>query len=239
MVANEKCHHFCLHTMATASNKGIFFAVLIIGAWMLSVFLLMGWQIDFRNPAVYLLVLVQMHLYTGLFITAHDAMHGTVSANKKLNVFIGQVCTALYALFPFSKLNAKHHEHHRHVHTSDDPDHYEGNFLSWYLHFIRQYISWWQIVLMALIYNILKTGVPEANLILFWVVPSLLSTLQLFYFGTWQPHHGEHANPHHSRTQTRNHILAFLSCYFFGYHLEHHQSPATPWWRLWRLKKAA
>jgi hypothetical protein len=30
-----------------------------------------------------------MHLYTGLFITAHDAMHGTVSSNPKLNKLIG------------------------------------------------------------------------------------------------------------------------------------------------------
>jgi beta-carotene ketolase (CrtW type) len=28
-----------------------------------------------------------------------------------------------------------------------------------------------------------------------------------------------------------------LSCYFFGYHFEHHDSPGTPWWRLWRVKE--
>jgi beta-carotene ketolase (CrtW type) len=142
-----------------------------------------------------------MHLYTGLFITAHDAMHGTVSANRRLNNAIGQVCTALYACFPYKVLNTKHHEHHRYVHTEKDPDYSEGNFFVWYLSFIKQYLSWWQVVLMAIIFNILKIWIPESNLFFFWVLPSLLSTLQLFYFGTWLPHHGEHNNKHQSGSQ--------------------------------------
>jgi beta-carotene ketolase (CrtW type) len=27
-----------------------------------------------------------------------------------------------------------------------------------------------------------------------------------------------------------------ISCYFFGYHFEHHESPQTPWWRLYQSK---
>jgi beta-carotene ketolase (CrtW type) len=34
-------------------------------------------------------------------------------------------------------------------------------------------------------------------------------------------------------------VWAFVSCYFFGYHYEHHDSPATPWWLLWRVKDAS
>ena len=127
-------------------------------------------------------------------------MHGTVSANPKVNNLIGQICTALYAVFPYRKLYGKHHQHHKNVHTSDDPDYHEGSFFLWYLRFMLEYISWWQIVVMALIFNILKIWFDETNLILFWVVPSLLSTLQLFYFGTWLPHHGSHDNKHQSRT---------------------------------------
>lgn len=87
---------------------------------------------------------------------------------------------------------------------------------------------------MAVLFNILKMWIPQANLLLFWVVPSLLSTLQLFYFGTYQPHKGEHDNKYFARSQAKNHVLAFFSCYFFGYHYEHHDSPATPWWMLWK-----
>ena len=222
--------------MKSQSITGILIAAIIIISWALSIFFLMRWDIDFGNPVTYLAILVQMHLYTGLFITAHDAMHGTVSSNKTINYFMGQTCTLLYALFPFKKLNSKHHLHHRFVHTQNDPDHHNGNFISWYYKFIREYISWWQIVLMAIIYNVLKLWINEVNLVLFWILPSLLSTLQLFYFGTWQPHHGSHSNKHQSRTQSENHLKAFLSCYFFGYHYEHHDSPGTPWWKLWKLK---
>lgn len=213
-------------------------AVLIITMWAASIFFLMGWQFSFLNPVVYIFVLIQTHLYTGLFITAHDAMHGTVAPDdKNLNKFIGQTCTALYALFPFSKLNEKHHQHHRFVHSDQDPDYHHGNFFVWYFNFVMQYITWWQVVAMAIIFNILKIWISEPNLLLFWVFPSLLSTLQLFFFGTYLPHHGEHNNQHYSKSQSKNHTWAFLSCYFFGYHYEHHDSPATPWWKLWEQKE--
>ncbi|HEX7366872.1 MAG TPA: fatty acid desaturase [Pelobium sp.] len=219
------------------NNRGIFMALLIIILWMLSITMLMRFNFSFTSPLVYVFVLLQMHLYTGLFITAHDAMHGTVAPrNKKLNNFIGQLCTLLYAVFPFQTLNKEHHNHHKFVHTKNDPDYYEGNFFVWYYHFIKQYLSWWQVLAMAVIYNVLKLYIAEQNLLMFWVVPSLLSTLQLFYFGTYLPHKGEHQNIHQSKTQSKNHIWAFFTCYFFGYHYEHHESPGTPWWKLWQMK---
>lgn len=219
-----------------SSNTGIVVALLVLGGWITSTLFLMRWHVDFKNPLLYLFVLLQMHLYTGLFITAHDAMHGTVSSNKTINNAIGLITTFLYAAFWYPKLYKKHHQHHRHVHTADDPDYHYGNFITWYFNFIRNYLSIWQVVFMAALFNVLMIWIPQANLLLFWVVPSLLSTLQLFYFGTYQPHKGEHDNQHHSRTQRKNHLLAFLSCYFFGYHYEHHASPGTPWWKLWKMK---
>lgn len=215
-------------------GAGVFFAFLIIGGWGLSTILLMQWHFSFTNPLVYLLVLVQMHLYTGLFITAHDAMHGTVSSNKRINNATGFIATFVYAAFWYPKLYTKHHQHHQHVHTELDPDYHEGSFMSWYIRFIRNYLSIWQVVWMAILFNILKIWIPQPNLLMFWVLPSLMSTLQLFYFGTYQPHKGEHDNKYHSRTQKRNHVVAFLSCYFFGYHYEHHDSPGTPWWQLYK-----
>lgn len=197
----------------------------------------MGTAVDLSSPLTYALILIQTHLYTGLFITAHDAMHGTIYPSKRVNFTIGQICTLLYALFPFRKLYVKHHEHHRFVHTDQDPDYHSGNFVAWYWKFIREYISWWQIAGMALLFNVLKVWIPEVNLLLFWVLPSLLSTLQLFYFGTWLPHHGNHDNEHQSGSLQKNHFIAFISCYFFGYHYEHHDAPGTPWWKLWRLKR--
>lgn len=81
-------------------------------------------------------------------------------------------------------------------------------------------------------------GARAPNLAVF-VAPPVLASLQLFTFGTYLPHRRpttEAMAPHHARTQEPNHPWAMLSCYFFGYHWEHHQSPSTPWWRLWRVK---
>ncbi|WP_262708847.1 fatty acid desaturase [Pedobacter changchengzhani] len=185
---------------------------------------------------VYLMVLVQMHLYTGLFITAHDAMHGTVSSNKTINNFLGALAVFLYAGFFYNRLLAKHHNHHNHVHTKNDPDYAPYGFWRWYFSFMLNYVNVLQLIIMAVAFNVLKIWVDQTNLLLFWVLPSLLSTFQLFYFGTYIPHKGEHANEYHSSTLSKNHFLAFISCYFFGYHLEHHQKPGMPWWQLYTTK---
>jgi beta-carotene ketolase (CrtW type) len=212
---------------APLDGKGVLAAGLIITAWAaLLTFLLAFYRPDWHSPAPYLLLLLQTHLYTGLYITGHDAMHGVVSPNKRLNNTIGTVATLLFAYNWFPRQLPKHHDHHRHVGTSDDPD------------FAWNYVTWWQVVLMAITYNVLKIWFPQANVIAFWMIPAVLATLQLFFFGTYLPHRGEHEpdNRHKSRSQLRHHVWAFVSCYFFGYHYEHHDQPYLPWWRLWQTK---
>ncbi|NVJ45995.1 MAG: fatty acid desaturase, partial [Cytophagia bacterium] len=186
-----------------------------------------------------ILILVLTHLYTGLFITAHDAMHGSVSKNQKVNHAIGHITATLFSFNFYRRLFPKHHEHHRFVATDKDPDYHGGTFFIWYLSFLRQYITIWQILLMAITFNVLKLFIPTENLIVCWMLPAVLSTLQLFYFGTYLPHKGEHTpeNVHKSGSQKLNHAWAFISCYFFGYHYEHHASPGTPWWQLWKVKE--
>ena len=224
------------------AGKGVLAAGLIIAAWAsLLAYLLAVYQPNWHSPAPYLLLLLQTHLYTGLYITGHDAMHGVVSPNKRLNNVIGTVATLLFAYNWFPSQLPKHHRHHHHVGTSDDPDfHPEGHpgFLPWLLRFAWNYVTWWQVLLMAATYNILKIWFPQANVIAFWMVPAVLATLQLFFFGTYLPHRGEHApdNQHKSRSQLPQHVWAFISCYFFGYHYEHHDQPYLPWWRLWKAR---
>lgn len=215
---------------------GLIIALTVILCWFSSLFFLLNWNFTWSNPLVYLMVLVQMHLYTGLFITAHDAMHGTISANKTINNFIGYLSVFLYAGFFYKQLYNKHHKHHNHVHTHDDPDYAAHGFWKWYLSFMWNYITIVQLIIMAVAFNVLKIWIPQQNLLIFWVLPALLSTFQLFYFGTYQPHKGEHDNEYQSSTLRKNHFYAFISCYFFGYHLEHHQKPGTPWWQLYKSK---
>jgi len=221
------------------SNTGVFIALTIILLWLATLSLALQWEVKADSVWTYLLVLVIMHLYTGLFITAHDAMHGTVSSNKKTNKLIGQVSAILFSYNFYSRLFPKHHEHHKFVATDKDPDYHGGNFFVWYFSFLSQYVSWLQIILMAATFNVLKLFIPVENLVVYWMLPAVLSTLQLFYFGTYIPHKGEHeeSNIHKSGSQKLNHLWAFISCYFFGYHYEHHASPGTPWWRLWKVKE--
>ncbi len=218
---------------------GVVIGSLLIAGWFISLYFLLRWEVNFGNPLTYLAILLQTHLYTGLFITSHDAMHGTVSKQKAVNTFFGRVTALLFAFNFYDSLLHKHHMHHRFVTSDYDPDYHEsGSFWNWYWSFLKGYITIKQLVLISIALQLLHLLFPMENLLLFWVLPSVLSTSQLFYFGTYLPHkEGEHRdNKHNSGTLKKNHIYAFLSCYFFGYHYEHHDAPGVPWWRLWQMK---
>ncbi|MBL7971410.1 MAG: fatty acid desaturase [Prolixibacteraceae bacterium] len=224
---------------------GILIALILISLWIVHLaYLLVFSEVSFTSPLMYVHMAIQTYLYTGLFITAHDSMHGLVSSNRFANSTVGWISTLLFAVLSYSGLNEKHHLHHRFPGEEADPDFcsHSQNFWRWWFTFLRNYVTWGQILILAVTFNILKIWVDPQRLILFWILPSVLATLQLFYFGTYQPHRLPHTAammPHHSRTQRRNHLWAMLSCYFFGYHFEHHQSPQTPWWKLYQVKNQA
>ncbi|MEM7654710.1 MAG: fatty acid desaturase [Bacteroidota bacterium] len=223
------------------SQKGVLIGLTIIVLWSICLAFNLTMEVNYASPLPYLMILVQMHLFTGLFITAHDAMHGAVSPKQpKLNHFIGKLAATLFLFNSYKTLRPKHYEHHRFAGTDQDPDFHRGNenFFIWYFQFLKQYLSIWQFLAAAITFNVGKLFLPQENWILFWIIPSILSTFQLFYFGTYVPHMGEQDNPHHATSQRKNHVWAFLSCYFFGYHYEHHDSPVTPWWLLWKVKEA-
>lgn len=221
---------------------GLIIALTVIFLWLAHlVYLLVFAEVSFTSPVMLLHVAIQTYLYTGLFITAHDSMHGQVSQNKLINTSIGRLCTWFFAALSYNQLNQKHKLHHQFPGEAGDPDFCTSsqNFWLWWFSFLKNYISWIQIIIMAVVFNILQIWISQLNLILFWVLPSILSTFQLFYFGTYRPHRLPHSDtmmPHRSRTQKGSHLWAMLSCYFFGYHFEHHESPRTPWWKLYQIK---
>jgi beta-carotene ketolase (CrtW type) len=53
------------------------------------------------------------HLYAGLFVTAHDAIHGAVCRRHRwLNDLLGTACITCYAFFSFRALHNEHWRHH-------------------------------------------------------------------------------------------------------------------------------
>jgi beta-carotene/zeaxanthin 4-ketolase len=157
---------------------------------------------------------------------------------------IGQLAVMLYALLLYRKLALNHRRHHRYPGQANDPDFHDGIHRSpfaWYLKFMRGYLDRRQPVVLffgiGAIFLTLHWGlhVALANLFLFWILPIVLSSMQLFFFGTYLPHRFTSSNLGKSYQITSINcppILSFLTCYHFGYHWEHHEYPSLPWYSL-------
>jgi beta-carotene/zeaxanthin 4-ketolase len=225
-----------------SSFRGILIAMTIISIWAISLVFLLSFDISkLKLWMLCALVLWQTFLYTGLFITSHDAMHGLVfPQSPKINHLVGMFSISFYGLLPYQKLLKKHWLHHHNPATKIDPDFHDGEhktFLAWYFYFMKSYWSWGQVIALTCIYHLANhlLHIPHENLISFWVFPSLLSSLQLFYFGTFLPHSepvGGYIQPHCAQTIDRPIWWSFLTCYHFGYHKEHHEYPHIAWWQL-------
>jgi len=220
---------------------GVLVALAIVSAWSMHLIYVL------RSPvspyAAPLHVVLQAWLSVGLFITAHDAMHGVISRNRWLNHGLGALAAFLFAGFSYGALQKNHRLHHLAPATDEDPDYHARNphYLPWFLSFLWRYATWSQVLIMGIAYNLLArvADLPEPRLWLFWILPLFIAAAQLFYFGTYLPHRPPVTSrmaPHNARSQDGGHLWALLSCFFFGYHWEHHERPATPWWNLWRLK---
>jgi beta-carotene/zeaxanthin 4-ketolase len=229
------------------SCKGLLIALSIITTWVISLMVLLLLDLSKINfLGIVCAVLFQTFLYAGLFITAHDAMHRSLfPRNYKINDFIGSLCVSLYAFFSYKQLLKNHWLHHRYPASDRDPDFHDGQFhhpVFWFFTFIKRYYGWVQFVAAAATYYIANglLQISAANLLLFWVLPSLLSSMQLFYFGTFLPHRESHegyANAHRARSNSFSTFWSFLACYHFGYHEEHHEYPSIPWWQLPIIRK--
>ena len=226
---------------------GLSLAAAIFAAWLA----LHVWGVFFYHPTpatlwiAPLLIAADTWLGAGMFIVAHDCMHGSLAPGRpKLNTTIGSLMLALYAGFDFRKLNVKHHLHHRHSGHEGDPDFHPGaprSYWKWYARFFFEYYGWRQqaAILAVLVIYVLVLHASPVNALLFWGLPAILSSLQLFTFGTWLPHRHDDegfVDPHNARTLDYGWWTSLLTCFHFGYHLEHHHSPKTPWWGLPRVR---
>jgi len=221
---------------------GIIISLIILSIWTGHLlYCIIFVKLELFNPFLYLHIIFQSYLFTGLFITSHDAMHGTINSKRIINNAIGKLSSFLFAGLSFSKLKNNHQLHHQNPCSGTDPDYsmkYE-NILYWFILFIMRYVTVIQIIIIGIIFNLLSLINGESPVWLFFVLPSLLSTFQLFFFGTYIPHRKPHTPdmlPFKARTLRKNHFVAMTTCYFFGYHYEHHKQPQIPWWQLYKTK---
>lgn len=237
---------------------GISIALLLLSLWIVSLVLLLC--VDTSRITIWevvVAVFVRTFLHTGLFITAHDAMHRSVfPRSRQVNDFIGSISTIFYALLSYQALAKKHRLHHRCPASADDPDFFEGdhhhNYIDsrdnsqsslwpWYIKFMQGYLHgkqlWIVLTGIAVIFSILSLvcHISSSNLLLFWILPMLCSSVQLFYFGTFLPHRRldkGYSDRHRAKSTDLNSFWSFISCYYFGYHWEHHEHPHLPWYKL-------
>jgi len=239
------------HNLKSPQLLSLAVASAIVGIWIGSLVFVFRLDVATLGPMGIVTVLLgRTFIQTGLFIVAHDAIHGSVlPGNHRVNHWCGQLALALYALLPYQKLAHYHWQHHLQPGRIGDPDFHDGvrnNPGAWYLEFMQDYLDFRQKVVlffgMKVTFLTLYLGfhVPIPNLFLFWVFPIVLSSMQLFYFGIYLPHRAgsaaippsPHQNSHNAVSSDRPVWWSFLTCYHFGYHWEHHEYPALPWYRL-------
>ena len=236
----------------TATGTGVsrtnaLLAIGIAGTW-LAVHLggIFMFPLERAWPLAIPLVALQAWLSTGLFITAHDCMHGSFApAQPRLNRFVGRAVLMMYAGLDYDRLLPAHHGHHRHVGTGEDPDFNAADPrhpVRWLVKFFGTYYTHAQIARITVVACLyLALGASLVAIVVFWAIPALVALVQLFYFGTYLPHRhvgegggaGMFVDHHNSRGTGHGRVASLLTCFNFGgYHHEHHLHPNVPWWRL-------
>lgn len=195
------------------------------------------------------LIISLVHLFTALFITAHDAMHGTVvPGHPTINKRVGQICLLLFAGFSFDDMLYNHRKHHKHAGRMHlDPDFHVGDakVWPWLRTFMKEYVNRRQLIqLNLLVFVYFMSGAPLLNLVMFKAFPGLLSASVLFYYGTYLPHRPDPKSVHMERPSGfgtlppgQGRMVAFLKCMNFCCHEEHHANPSIPWWALYDVHK--
>ena len=230
---------------------GLALTAAIFAAWLsIHLFAMFVFDLTWASlPLALAMVIVQCWLSVGMFIASHDAMHGSlVPGGGRINDVVGGFLLFVYAGFAWKRMRDAHFAHHKAPGTLDDPDFsvdHPTRFWPWYGTFLKRYFGWRSLAfVVALVWGLhLIADVPMANIVLFYGLPSIASSIQLFYFGTYRPHRHEgedrpgFADRHNARSERFGPLASLASCYHFGYHLEHHRRPDIPWWGLPKARR--
>ena len=231
--------------MVPASPRGALGHGAIGLSWLVSVLWLLSCDLQVLpwwglTSAIVLRTLLQ----TGLFILAHDAMHGLLCrGNPAWNHRLGALFLTLYAFLPYRLCRRLHQRHHQAPGSALDPDgppSHNASIWRWYVGFMATYLSPRQMTALLLSWLCLAlvggplTPTSLLNVLTFCTLPLLLSSWQLFLFGTYLPHRRQRppqANPHPDSLDLPP-WLSLLACFHFGYHRAHHDNPGLSWFQL-------
>ncbi|MEN9879116.1 MAG: hypothetical protein RLZZ158_2155 [Cyanobacteriota bacterium] len=235
-----------------AGCKSIFLALLVLWLWLSSLYwFLTSPSLRYSLPLIVLAVLLRTFLQTGLFIVAHDAMHGNLVPGKAVfNTWLGVVFLGVYGLLSYDICRENHINHHQFCGQSGDPDvplALLAKPLAWYFRFMYSYTSLGQLLGLVMIWGLSLLVLPGDwgqllfGLACFWILPMVLSSAQLFIFGTYLPHRSASGAQENASQGPGDCLIvstdlhefwSLLSCYHFGYHCEHHNNPALAWHQL-------
>jgi beta-carotene/zeaxanthin 4-ketolase len=232
---------------SSGSPIGVTIAGLILWLWLGSLVWLLqlptDWLLSHWGGGI-LAVVGRTILQTGLFITAHDGMHGLIwPMRRRWNDRIGRSLLWLYAFLDYDDCHQQHMRHHRCPTQLTDPDfHPDQRLVIWYGHFMWRYLRGGRVIGgVAIVLMLVRLLLPQEfpNLLLFWLLPLILSSWQLFFFGIYWPHRQPSlgvSDRHCARSLAVPIWLSFLLCYHFGYHWEHHEYPHLAWYELPSVK---
>ena len=231
--------------MRLAADQGLALAALILLLWFASLGGVLALDLSTLAPPIGLAaVLLRTLLHTGLFIVAHDAMHGLLLPRwPRANHQLGALALALYGALGYGRCRRNHALHHQRPASASDPDFHRDpgdGALRWYVDFMGGYLSPLQMALLLAGWGALATGLwltqaipwQEAGLrvLIGCTLPLLLSSVQLFVVGTYLPHRRHGTDGPISLAWPS--WLSLLACYHFGYHREHHEQPGLAWFEL-------
>lgn len=193
----------------------------------------MLYNYDIKTHEVYesvFYIMVLIWQYVGLFIISHD-LHHNRNPSYYQN-FLGRLSLFCYGGFKLEDFSKNHNLHHKYPGiVGRDPDFDNSNPIIWYSKFMQRYVTVNQIYNEIIIFFLLKfSNADLENIFLFWFIPCIYASIQLFYYGTYLVHkqNGDIVN---SNLPT---ILKVLTCYNFGNHKDHHKYPQKSWLELWK-----
>lgn len=231
--------------LSPSTRFGLAFTLLTLTAWMTSTVSLLVCDVA-ALPGWFVIgaILIRTHLQTGLFIAGHDSMHGVLWPEcRSCNRLLGSLLLIFYAGLPFEVCLRNHRLHHQQTATDRDPDFQvnpRAGLLQWYFRFMAGYLRPRQMASLLFFWAVLWVfacllGTSGwINVLLFCSLPLLLSSFQLFLFGTYFPHRCQ--RPPLCKNQPDSldlpAWLSLIACFHFGYHREHHDQPTLPWFAL-------